>query len=262
MWRAYDLQLKAKGVRESVRNLAVERYRGAEEKAWRMFDAIIAINGEERAAVAAAHPEGNVLEAGMGLDLSAWGYSWRPVQPPRLVFYGGLNGQENQRSVIRCISGIMPLVWTRRADVEFWVIGSNPPRAITDLADGKRVRVTGFVPEPAEVLGTAMAVLCPWQGRYGFRSRLIEVMAGGTPVIASPDAYSGMHLTESEGLLPAHSNEDFAAIAAALIEDPQFAARQSRLARAQVERQYSFDQTYGRLARELRMWIHRPAQQI
>jgi glycosyltransferase involved in cell wall biosynthesis len=95
------------------------------------------------------------------------------------------------------------------------------------------------------------AVLCPWRGTYGFRSRLIEVMAVGIPVVATPDAVYGMGLTDGEGLLLAEQDAALSNYAVILERDCAWAQKQSRLARQQVEAKFSFAATYEALAEAL-----------
>lgn len=145
----------------------------------------------------------------------------------------------------------MPLIWEQRPDVEFWIVGANPSPEIRALEDDERIRVTGFVSDVGETLATMTAVLCPWEGTYGFRSRLIEVMALGVPVVATPDAVYGMGLETEEGIFLSKEDNGMAASALALLEQPDWAQRQSHLARQQMEEKFSFEATYGKLAEDL-----------
>lgn len=145
----------------------------------------------------------------------------------------------------------MPRVWQKQPETEFWIVGSNPPSAIQKLTQDRRVTVTGFVKHPQDVLRMMTAVLCPWSGTYGFRSRVVEVMALGVPIIATPEAVAGMELEDDKGILLAETDERLAHHALTLLRDICWAREQSVLARQQVETKYSFAATYDRLAQEL-----------
>ena len=257
LWHSYAEQLD-KEVRLPLwwKRRALDRYKAREEGSWSRFDAVIAINREEQGYVSTRVPAGTEVFYGpMGVDLAAWPYSWEPSTPPRLAFYGGLGSKVNQRGALQCFHEIMPRVWQKFPDAELWLVGSNPPASLRALSSDPRVRVTGFVENVQQVLGTMTAALCPWSGTYGFRSRLIEVMALGVPVVASPDAVHGMELAEEEGLLIGAGMGELAAQAARLLADRDFARGQSLLARRQVERRYSFGNTYAKLVSDLRDWL-------
>lgn len=256
LWQARARQLAAaRGLPAWARRWVVARYRRREERAWQHFDALVAINEAERAyAAPRARSGAPTWLAPMGVPLAQWPFDWRPTTPPRVAFYGGLGSAHNAAGAVRCARAVMPHVWRARPDAELWIVGSRPPAHVRALA-GPRVRVTGFVEDAAAVLREATAVLCPWEGTYGFRSRLVEVMALGVPVCASPDAVYGMDLPHGRGLLLGDTDTALAGHVLRLIDDPAFARAQSAAARAQVEGRYGFDATYGYLAGALETWL-------
>ncbi len=258
LWKARDEQLAARRWLPSwIRHLLVARYRQREERAWRRFDAVIAINeAERRYTTSRLSANARVFYAPMGLALEKWLCAWQPVQPPRIAYYGFLGSPHNQRSAIECAQKVMPMVWRQFPNAELWLVGSNPSDEMKALA-GPRVKVTGFVENAPAVLRTMSVVLCPWQGTYGFRSRIVEVMSLGVPIIASPDAVYGMDLEAGRGLLLASTPEQMASTALTLLREPECAHQHSVAAREQIHRRFDFGQTYGRLALELEQWVEK-----
>ncbi|MCZ7545724.1 MAG: glycosyltransferase family 4 protein [Anaerolineae bacterium] len=253
LWQSWDRQLSTHPLpwRRLLRGRLVDAYRRHEEAAWQQFDILIAISEGEAEVVRQVVHDKPVILAPMGIDLGKWAYNWIPAEPPRLGFYGSLGGSRfNQESVMRCVKAIMPRVWAECPDSEFWIVGANPPPEIKALEADSRIHVTGFVSDVAEVLKTMTAVLCPWTGTYGFRSRIIEVMALGVPVIATPDAVYGMGMDE-RGLFLGETDKDMVACGLKLLQKPQVAMKLSRLARQQIEDKFGFEATYGHLARVL-----------
>jgi glycosyltransferase involved in cell wall biosynthesis len=140
----------------------------------------------------------------------------------------------------------MPRVWERFPETQFWFVGSDPPDHILELDKDKRVKVTGFVENVQEVLKTMTLVICPFSGEFGFRSRLIEIMALGVPVVATKDAAYGMGLKNGAGIFLANEDCDLAEACLTLMKDRCFLAEHSRLARLQIENKFSFELTYGK----------------
>jgi glycosyltransferase involved in cell wall biosynthesis len=257
LWMSYDRQMAYRGGPSWWKKRAVELYKRAEEASWLKFDLLISINDAEHDYARKKVPDKiPFINAYMGVDTEeTWPYKAAPASPPRLAYYGGLGTRHNQESAMRCYQSIMPIVWEKAPETELWVVGSNPPAELKALEADARVKVTGFVPDVKEVLATLTAVLCPWEGKYGFRSRLMEAMATGVPVIATSDAVYGMSMQDGQGLLLEETDEGMAQAALCLIQDQARLTEQSRRARRQVVEQYGFDATYGRLARELRDFI-------
>jgi glycosyltransferase involved in cell wall biosynthesis len=257
LWKSYAQSLESSsGMPGMWKDWALRRYKAEEERAWSKFDAIIAINRDEELVVreVVGHRVA-IFHAAMGTDLDLWPYSWDPATPPRIAYYGGLGNGHNEQCALRCALQVMPLIWSKVPKAELWLVGANPPESLRRLSADSRVHVTGFVEDVQQVLRTMTAVVCPWTGKFGFRSRLIEVMALGVPVVATPDAVHGMELKEHQGVLLAETDGALADHAVRLATDPAFARDQSCKAREQVERCFSVGNTYDRFVEDLSRWL-------
>ena len=237
-------------------NFLNAKYRSFEEQAWNQFDGIISINDGEHDYVRSKVDETvPVINAGMGVDLNQWQYCWNPANPPRLVFYGSLSGVENQHAALRCANRIMPLIWQKVPDAQLWIVGANPPEILRKLQNSPQIKVTGFVEDVKTILSQATLLLCPLAGRYGFRSRLIEAMALGLPIVTSTDAVYGMDLGDNQGLISSDNDNIMADATIKLLGSRDFAKQQSFLARKQVEEKFSFEATYGKIVSFLLSFI-------
>ena len=77
-------------------------------------------------------------------------------------------------------------------------------------------------------------------GPRQLRSRLVEVMALGVPVVAAPDAVDGMEMEAGKGIFLEEAFPRMTQACLRLLAEPAFARQQSEAARAQVEAKYSF----------------------
>jgi len=253
LWQSFARQLDApKFLPGWLKGWLAKRYQAREEAAWQDFDVLIAINRAEfdytRGRVGAG---AKLFHVPMGTDLAAWPHCWEPASPRRVAYYGSLGSAHNQQDALLCYREVMPLIWAQHPEVEFWIVGSNPPAMIRALARGPRVRVTGFVEAPQDILKTMSLALCPWSGTYGFRSRIVEVMALGVPVIASPDAVHGMEFEENAGIALGSTPASLGAIALLWLSDEAVLREQGCLARQQIESRFSYEATYGRFSADL-----------
>ena len=259
LWQSYIKQQDAQNhLPDWWKHRQLRKYTIAEEQAWKSFDGIIAINREEEQYVKARVSKSTkVFYTPMGIDLSDWNYNWQPqTEPQRVAYYGGLSSPHNQQSALDCFSKIMPVIWKQKPDTELWIVGSNPPIEILNLTEqDERIKVTGFVENVKEILKQVSAVICPWKGLYGFRSRLIEVMALGIPLVTTPDAVYGMELENEQGVLLCKDEAEMAETTLKLLQCLTFASDQSRLARQTVEKLYSIENTYHKLSENLVEWI-------
>ncbi len=198
---AYQGQLeRKKWLPAPLKRRFLQQYIAEEHRAWSCFDGIIAVNQLELEEVRRECDMAQLYFCPMGVDLGKWPYLYHPGTPVKFGFYGGLGSKINQRQALFSYHRIMPIVWRQFPDAEFWFIGSNPSDEIQKLAsDEERVHVTGYVEDIGAVLSKMTAIFCPWEGVFGFRSRIIEMMALGVPVISSPDGIAGMGLEDETG---------------------------------------------------------------
>lgn len=238
---------------------AISKYKQKEEAAWGQFAGLIAINKSEY-----EYTRKNVTEnislfyTPMGTDLSLWPYSWEPATPHRVAYYGSLGSLHNQQDALLCYKEIMPEIWRQFPEIELWLVGNAPPDSLKQIPKrDPRVHVTGYVESVQDVLKTMTLVLCPWTGTYGFRSRVVEVMALGVPVVATHQAVDGMQLESGQGIFLEDLPQQMAKAGINLLQDPSWKKQQSFLARKQIEEKFGYDTTYGRLAQDL---VHFVAQ--
>lgn len=255
LWKSFEIRQAQRGLPEPIRKLNLSRYRQQEELAWTKFDALIAINRREHDMVRSRlSPGQRLFYVPMGVDLTKWPMTWAPATPARIVYYGGLGSPHNAAAALYCFERIMPKIWERYPKAELWIVGSNPPQRLKDLGSDARVRVTGFVESAAAILRAASLVLCPWSGTYGFRSRLVEVMALGVPVVASPEAVDGMDFQDEQGIFLCPDDASLIVRTLHLLSDRGFACDQSLRARKAAE-QYSIDYNYRAFFPELISWL-------
>lgn len=250
---AYEGQLNHKVfLPKKIKHRMLEQYLREERLAWSQFDRIISINDLELDVVRDNTTRANLFFCPMGLDLDYWNYSYNPTVPVRLGFYGGLGSEVNSRQALFTIKKIMPILWKKLPDVELWLIGSNPAEELRNITTREsRIKVTGFLLDPRPTLASLTALFCPWEGVFGFRSRVVEVMALGVPIIASPDAVAGMGFTANSCISFASCAEEFSEKAYQLVRDQNLALRLSLEGRTEIEENFSIEATYGKLFSEI-----------
>ena len=231
----------------------IKQYKKSEELAWLKYDILIGINKNEYNYLKLKTPcRIKKLYVPMGVDLEKWIPNNSTTSGTKIVYYGGMGSQHNQRDALYCYNNILPRIWLDFPKVQFWIVGSNPPSIIRNLAkDDNRVIVTGYVDDIIQTLSKMTIGLCPWTGTYGFRSRIVELMSLEIPVICSEQAVDGMDLNSGEGLYFADDDISFSNNCINLLYNEDLINRQKLLARKQISLKYSIDKSYGYLNKSL-----------
>jgi sugar transferase (PEP-CTERM/EpsH1 system associated) len=168
-----------------------------------------------------------------------------PATGRALVFTGHMQYRPNVDAVVWFARDVMPQLRARVPDAMFWIVGADPASAVRALAALPSVRVTGTVADTRPYLAHAAAVVCPLRIARGIQNKVLEAMAAGRPVIASPGAFEGVRAQAGRDLLVADNAESFCmAIEAVLAGDhPALGAN----AREAMESHYDWNATLSRM---------------
>ena len=152
----------------------------------------------------------HAVENGVNLDRFSPGQAFeRPFRTagPHLVFTGNMDYWPNADAVRWFAAEVVPLLRQQHPAIEFHVVGANPGPAVLRLADRPGVRVTGRVPDVRPYLAHADACVAPLRIARGIQNKVLEAMAMGRPVVASPQAFEGVRAAAGRDLLVADGAE-------------------------------------------------------
>lgn len=154
----------------------------------------------------------------------------------RALFVANFSYAPNRNGLRFLLDEVFPRVWTQLPDARLALVGAGLERAPDQ---DPRIETLGFVEDLAEAYARAACAVVPLLQGGGTPLKLIEALAYGLPVIATPRAASGLALRDGENCLLAGSAEAFAAALVRVLGDG--APELGRSGRALVERSYSID---------------------
>lgn len=140
---------------------------------------------------------------------------------------------------------VFPLIRREVPGARFLIVGADPPRRIKALESLPGVEVTGRVPSLQSYLMRAAVAVCPLRTGSGMQFKVLEAMASGTPVVATPYALGGIEAADEEHLLIARDAGDFAEQVVRLLKDSVLQRRLASKARQLVEEMYTWERSVG-----------------
>jgi len=153
-----------------------------------------------------------------------------PVQPgeapPRALFLGDYAHGPNPEAATHLAHEVLPRMRSEYPDAELWLAGANQER-IAALGQQPGVRLLGFVPDLAELLGQVRALLAPVFSGAGVRTKCIAALAHGLPVVTNPLGAQGAAVPEPARTV-AEGPQALADATLALLRSPSFAADAGR----------------------------------
>jgi len=120
---------------------------------------------------------------------------------PRLVFTGRMDYRPNIDAVTWFARAVLPELRMRVPDTRFAIVGAAPSPEVAQLAALPGVIVTGRVPDTRPWLAHASIVVAPLLIARGTQNKVLEGMAMGRPVIASPEAFEGVQAMPERDIL-------------------------------------------------------------
>ncbi len=218
--------------------------RRSEDRAARAFRRCLLVNEEEVAVLTrrAGLPPGQVLCVPPLLAPTS-SIERRYQGAPEFVFLGLLSLPHNDDGLQWFLSQIWPIVVARLPGAHLRVIGLDPrPKALAlagELTDS--VSIDGYVPDLAEALGKAAALINPLRFGSGVKLKVIEALGRALPVVSTPIGAEGIASGPDSGVLVGTEPVEIADLLCSLT-DP------TRNAQVSAAAKKHFLQTYSRQA--------------
>lgn len=160
---------------------------------------------------------------------------------PLIVFTGQMDYPPNVDAVIYFAKEVLPLVRERQADARFAIVGRAPTDEVLLLDALPGVEVTGEVPDTRPWLSSAKVVVAPLRIARGIQNKVLEAMASGKAVVASPEAAEGIDACHEREFIIASSAAAQADAVVSLLHDPTKRSRMEHAAREAMVARYSWD---------------------
>jgi glycosyltransferase involved in cell wall biosynthesis len=231
-----------RGFRRLGRRMDAAAWRRYERRAFAAADAVVVFTDEDRARIGARARAARVERIGAGVDLPP---KAAPAVGQSVVFVGGFGHPPNVEAALRLGRAIFPAVRQHVSGATLELVGADPPAEVRVLA-GHGVTVTGRVPDTQPYLEGAAVVAAPLRLGGGMRVKVLEALAAGKALVATPRAVAGLDVTPGEHALVAASDAELAGGIVALLEDPERARRLGQSARDWAATHLSWERTLDR----------------
>jgi glycosyltransferase involved in cell wall biosynthesis len=151
----------------------------------------------ERAKNLSSNPKYKVKTSGVDKVFINYKCEERKRTSPSLVIATSYKWVHNINGLKWFIDNVMPLVSNRLPEVRLYLVGKDVP---SELAKNEFVNEVGFVEDVKSELCKYDVYIAPLLVGGGIRIKILEAMALGLPVIATPVSAEGISAGENEGL--------------------------------------------------------------
>jgi polysaccharide biosynthesis protein PslH len=203
--------------------------------------AITLVSEAEAALFRRSGGTGPVHSVTNGVDLEAF----RPGFPgigdgQECVFVGALDYRPNVDAVDWFCRQIWPGILASRPGSRFALVGRKPSSAVRRLAGLPGVDLVGQVPDVRPHLASASVAVIPLRIARGVQNKVLEALAMGKAVVASPEAIEGIRAEPGVHLLAASTPSEWVESVTRLLDDPHLGRRLGTAGRAFVEESHDW----------------------
>ncbi|WP_322354178.1 glycosyltransferase family 4 protein [Paratractidigestivibacter sp.] len=160
-----------------------------------------------------------------------------------LGFVGNLYTAANQDSLCCLIGEVLPLLPGRT----LCVVGVCPDEVRVAYAGNDRVTFTGRVESIADALGSCSLLLAPFVYGTGVKTKVLEAMGMGVPVVTNPLGLEGIAAERGREVLCADTSRGLADAALSLLKDERLRRSVARAGQDYVRRNHDWTKSIADL---------------
>ena len=202
-------EMETNPLRKIYVGIQAKRLREFELAAIKKCDLVMAISKEDGDTIKAAVPNAvtRIVPAGMDISAEVVNASYNPLD---LCFIGSFDWMPN----LQGIDWFMKEVWAELVkqypNIQFSIAGKQMPAHVHALKSAN-LNPVGEVPDAKQFILQHGLMVVPIVSGSGIRIKILEGMALGKTIIATPIAAEGLGLTHGENILIAETAAEFAA---------------------------------------------------
>jgi glycosyltransferase involved in cell wall biosynthesis len=224
-------------LKEAINLKGLKKY---EFDMYRHADKVLTLTHQDKKKLLDIFAELDIAVVPHGVDVEDFSFSEHKGRERSIVFVGNYLHYPNVDAVLYFYQEIWPRIKSQDTEIKFYVVGQGPPPEIRSLSQDDAVMVTGRVDDVRPYLKKGRVFVCPVRLGGGFRGKILEAMAVGTPVVSSSLGAEGVPAVQRENIIVADNPEEFTQGILDLINDDKLFEQIRKKARKLVEEKYDW----------------------
>ncbi|HVS36736.1 MAG TPA: TIGR03087 family PEP-CTERM/XrtA system glycosyltransferase [Gemmataceae bacterium] len=177
-----------------------------------------------------------------GVSLDYFRPASESVAESGCIFVGALDYRPNVDAACWFCREAWPEIHRRRPGARLRLVGRRPVAAVCALAAVPGVEVVGQVPDVRPYFAAAAVAVNPLRIARGLQNKVLEALAMGKAVVASPQALAGLRHRDEAPPLCARTAEEWMETVGRLLDDPAERRRLGAEGRRYVETNHNWDE--------------------
>ncbi len=237
----FDYAARSRGLKRQLFELEGRRLRRLESRLPPRVRGITLVSEHEASLFRSFCPNDRTYGIANGVDLDYFQPQDAGREPSgAIAFVGALDYRANVEGLRWFVAHVWPELRRRQPQLKFQMVGRCPTPAIVKLAEAPGVELVGEVPDVRPHLATADVVVAPLQIARGIQNKVLEALAAGKTVVASPQALEGLAVEPGRHAIEAGTPQQWIAELDRLTHDPAACAELGREGRQFVEQHHDW----------------------
>ncbi|MEL7234754.1 MAG: glycosyltransferase family 4 protein, partial [Chloroflexota bacterium] len=182
------------------------------------YDLTTVVSEKDRDELRSLAPDLRIEVIPNGVELERFMMLKRRRKPAQLLFVGNYEYEPNRDAALWLAREVFPMVRKSVPAARLWLVGNAPTDEMKALASDY-IEVTGRVDDVRPYYTEATVFVCPLRIGAGIKNKVLEALAMGCPVVATPLSVDGIAVADGESYLRGESADDLAAQTERLLTD-------------------------------------------
>lgn len=225
------------------------RIKHFERDVCQQVDCVLAVSDEDAEALRPFRSDGRVAVIPNGIFAGIYNSTTEELDLGQhaLVFTGKMDYRPNVDAMLWFAAEVLPLIQTQIPDVRLYIVGQKPHPRLETLRDKEHIALTGWVADVTPFLRAAAVYVAPLRMGSGTRLKILEAMAAGCAIAATPLAAAGLPDEARSALRIAESAPHMAESITSLLQNEAQRAKLGDMAKAVVHKHYDWPVLIPRL---------------
>jgi glycosyltransferase involved in cell wall biosynthesis len=228
-------------------NIIAKRFKKWEESLFCKYDAILPITSRDKNKIQKSCPNASFFTLPYTININDFPYEDIKLNDLSIAYLGALDWIPNQEGILWFLENVWDRIYNYYPGLKFYIAGRNAPDWLEKKIKSFPVEYLGEIQDAHSFQLEHPIFVVPLLSGSGMRIKIIEQMALGRVVIATPIGAEGIDITNMENALLAQEPDDFIKNIDYLYRNPDGIRYISKNARLTVESLFDSKEIFDKL---------------
>ncbi|MBD3279712.1 MAG: glycosyltransferase [Candidatus Pacebacteria bacterium] len=225
-------------------HIDIKKIKRWEKHYWQQCDKLIVMSDDDKCFISRFIKNQDKIEVvSNGVDARWFAQKKRQLpQQPTILSVGTFKWLPNVEAVSFLVEKVWPLIKQQLPSAKLWIVGNSPTKKILTYETlDSSIKVSGGIPDIRNAFKGAHVLIAPVLSGKGTRYKVLEAMASGTPVVATPTAVEGLGVKHNTHVLTSQSAAGLAKLTLQVLANKKLWQRLSKNGEKFVKTRYNWD---------------------